>query len=39
MWLWLVLGVGYLVAGLLVALYYYRRSQIPAYWKLGAHDQ
>lgn len=39
MWLWLALGVGYLVAALLVALYYYRRSQIPAYWRLGSHDQ
>ena len=39
MWLWLALGIGYLVAALLVSLYYYRRSQIPTYWKLGARDQ
>lgn len=39
MWVWLVLGVFCLCASAATALFYYRRSNIPAYWRLGMRDE
>lgn len=39
MWVWLVLGIVCLCAGGITGLYYYRRSCIPVYWRLGMRDE
>ena len=39
MWVWLGLGVACLCGAAVTALFYYRRANIPAYWRLGMRDQ
>lgn len=39
MWVWLVLGIVCLCAAGVTGLYYYRRSCIPVYWRLGMRDE
>lgn len=39
LWVWLGLGIACLCAAAAVALFYYRRSKIPAYWRLGMRDE
>lgn len=39
MWVWLGLGIACLCAAAGIALFYYRRSKIPAYWRLGMRDE
>ena len=39
MWVWLALGIVCLCAGAVTGLFYYRRSHIPAYWRLGMRDE
>lgn len=39
MWVWLALGGVCLCASAVTGLFYYRRSHIPAYWRLGMRDQ
>lgn len=39
MWVWLVLGIVCLCASGITGLYYYRRSCIPVYWRLGMRDE
>ena len=39
MWLWLILGLVCLCGSGVMALFYYRRSNIPAYWRLGMRDE
>lgn len=39
MWVWLALGIVCLCGAAGTALFYYRRSNIPAYWRLGMRDE
>lgn len=39
MWVWLALGIICLCGAAGTALFYYRRSNIPAYWRLGMRDE
>jgi len=39
MWVWLALGIVCLCASAGIALFYYRRCNIPAYWRLGMRDE
>ena len=39
MWVWLTLGVLCLCGAAGTALYYHRRANIPAYWRLGMRDR
>lgn len=39
MWVWLALGIVCLCAAGVTGLYYYRRSCIPVYWRLGMRDE
>lgn len=39
MWAWLGLGILCLFGAAGTALYYYRRTNIPAYWRLGLRDR
>lgn len=39
MWAWLALGIVCLCGAAATGLFYYRRSNIPAYWRLGMRDE
>lgn len=39
MWVWLALGIVCLCGAAVTGLYYYRRSCIPVYWRLGMRDE
>ena len=39
MWVWLVLGILCLCGAAAAALHYHRRTNIPAYWRLGMRDR
>ena len=39
MWVWLALGIACLCGAAGTALFYYRRSNIPVYWRLGMRDE
>lgn len=39
LWAWLALGIVCLCGAAATGLFYYRRSNIPAYWRLGMRDE